>query len=210
MFRMHYPNKIRDKLIHKTISYNYRKSIVPIKVEVVTKGHLYFGIFMREYYAQMEYRQCRKINRPYSYKVRQSLAAKLMRNKKVFMVISDTHKQLRYGHPSYVDEYFDKTQHNAYMSVLMSEYRPNRPSFIIDKAYLDGVEHKVCFYDQDRYLVLYDAITDDFGHYKSYRLSLSNESNIEIANKHNCRYENEFAVDEPELYKKFLVWYNGI
>jgi hypothetical protein len=96
------------------------------------------------------------------------------------------------------------------MSVLTSEYRPNRPSFIINKAYLDGVEYKVCFYDQDRYLVLYNEVTDDFGHYKSYRLSLSNESNIEITNKHNCRYENEFVVDEPELYKKFLLWYNGV
>lgn len=212
MFTFYKRNKVKKKLT-KYISIDKRKKISPTKVKVRTEGKFYFGIFFREYYKVMQRRMLKQEDFKYEYIVTQSHAAKLFRYNKVFNIKAVENCANYYDRNSnYVSRYYDKLLTDSFMKVLCNETRPLIPKNYITHVYFTlynplGDYVHALFYDQDRYVVLYDG--KEFGFYKKSCIFLDKNLTTPCLNGNMFLYENEFALKNPELYQKYLNWFNG-
>lgn len=213
MFTFHKHNKVKRKLSKTLDNTDTRKKIIPSKVRVHTNGKIYFGIFFREYYNVMQKRMLKYNGFKLDYIVKQSHAAKLFRYNKVLNITSIELVVEYYSRNSnYVSRYYHRLLSDSFMKVLCNETRPQIPKNYITHVYCTlhnplGNYVQALFYDQDRYVVLYDG--NEFGFYKKSCMFLDKDLTIPCLNGNMFLYENEFALKEPELYQKYLNWFNG-
>lgn len=213
MFTFYKRNKVKRKLSKTLNPIDIRKKVIPTKVRVHTNGKLYFGIFFREYYKVMQKRMVKHSDYKIDYITKQSHAAKLFRYNKIFNIKSVEDVVNYYDRNSnYVSRYYDRLINDSFMKVLCNETRPSIPKNYITHVYFNlfnplGDYVQALFYDQDRYVVLYDG--KEFGFYKKSCIFLDSNLTIPCYNGNQFLYENEFAIQNPELYQKYLKWFNG-